>query len=180
MKALILYDSIFGNTEKVAQTMAGVLASKAEVRVVKLAAVTDSQPIAATAKVEAAKVTVESIGIDVLQGVELLLVGSPTRAFTYTPATKDFLRKIPNGGLKGVKAAAFDTRMDVEKVNNKFLTFMEKIFGYAAEPISKSLAKKGAEIISAPGGFFVDASEGPLAAGELEKVEAWIKALSLS
>ncbi|HWQ45626.1 MAG TPA: hypothetical protein VN376_02100 [Longilinea sp.] len=177
MKALILYDSFFGNTEKIAQAMAGALAAKAEVRMLKIAVVKDAQTVAENAP--AAKVKVESINPDVLQGVDLLLIGSPTRAFSASPATKDFLRKIPAGGLKGVKAAAFDTRMDVVKVNNKFLTFMEKIFGYAAEPLSKQLAKKGAQIVAEPGWFFVEGSEGPLTAGELERAEAWVKALSL-
>ncbi len=179
MKALILYDSFFGNTEKVAQAMAGVLAAKAEVRLQKVAIVKDAQPVAETKLVSAVKVQVESINPDVLEGVDLLLVGSPTRAFTYSPATRDFLRKIPSGGLNGVKAAAFDTRMDVVKVNNKFLSFMVKIFGYAAESLSKALAKKGAQISAEPGRFFVEGSEGPLSTGELERVEAWVKALPL-
>jgi flavodoxin len=180
MKALILYDSFFGNTEKIAQAMAGVLAARAEVRLQKMAVVTDSQPVVETKSVSAVNVKVESINTDVLEGVDVLLLGSPTRAFTSSPATKDFLRKIPAGGLNGVKAAAFDTRMDVVKVNNKFLSFMVKIFGYAAESLSKTLAKKGAQIISEPGRFIVEGSEGPLSAGEVERAEAWTKSLPLS
>jgi hypothetical protein len=62
-------------------------------------------------------------------------------------------------------------------VNNKFLTFMEGIFGYAADPIAKGLVKKGAELKGTAEGFFVNASEGPLRDGELERAAAWAKEL---
>jgi hypothetical protein len=75
--------------------------------------------------------------------------------------------------LQGKKAAAFDTRMDVKEVNKTFLTFMEKIFGYAAEPIGKALVKAGGSLALKPEGFFVHGSEGPLWDGEIERATQW-------
>jgi hypothetical protein len=75
--------------------------------------------------------------------------------------------------LTGIQVADFDTRMDRKKVNNKFLTFMESFSGYAAEKIGKALVKKGGSQVVKPEGFFVDGSEGPTTAGELERAEKW-------
>ena len=49
-----------------------------------------------------------------------------------------------------------------------------KLFGYAAEPISKKLRNKGAEIVIPPEGFCVNDTEGPLKEGELERAKSWI------
>lgn len=149
MKTLIVYDSVFGNTKKVAQAMQKALGTGAQV--VKVNEVTAAQ----------------------LQGLDLLIAGSPTRAFTATGAVKGFLNKIPAGSLTGVKVAAFDTRMYLPDVDNKFLNFMVGIFGYAAEPMAKKLVKKGGTGVIAPAGFFVKDSEGPMKGGEIERAAAW-------
>ncbi len=107
--------------------------------------------------------------------MSLLVVGSPTRAFRPSPATNGFLKNIPTNGLEGVKAAAFDTRISEDDANPRVLRFLMKLFGYAAEPVSKKLNKKGAEIIVAPEGFCVNDTEGPLKQGELERAAAWAK-----
>jgi hypothetical protein len=46
---------------------------------------------------------------------------------------------------------------------------MVRLFGYAAEPIAKSMVKKGGELVGDPVGFVVLDSEGPLKEGELER-----------
>lgn len=155
MKAIILYDSYFGNTEKVAEAIAGSLSKKAEVRLSRADAFQAEQ----------------------LNGVDLLVLGSPTRAFSPSEATKALLKGMPAGSLSGTKAAAFDTRVDVKKVNNKFLTFMVKLFGYAYPSMQNSLKKKGAQIVSEGQGFFVLDSEGPLQDGELDRAAAWAETL---
>ncbi|MEA5078291.1 MAG: flavodoxin domain-containing protein [Anaerolineaceae bacterium] len=155
MKAVILYDSYFGNTEKIAQTVAGVLAKKCEVRVVRA----------------------DAFQTDQLSGVDLLVLGSPTRAFSPSEATKAFLKTLKRGSLNGVKAAAFDTRVDVQKIDNKFLKFMAKTFGYAYPSMQNSLKKLGAEITAEGKGFYVLESEGPLQDGELEKAAVWAETL---
>jgi flavodoxin len=151
MKALVVYDSVFGNTEKVGQAMGEALAAQAEVVALRVG---DVQPAHLT-------------------GLDALLVGSPTRAFSPTPAIKAWLRGLPPGSLRGVRVAAFDTRVSVEKAGSAILTFMVRIFGYAAEPIGKRLVGKGGEMIVPPGGFFVGGTEGPLEEGELERAADW-------
>lgn len=148
MKTLVVYESFFGNTEKIAQAVGKALGGG---QVLKFSDFT----------------------LDALKGVELLVVGSPTRAFQPTPGIKTFLKSLPAGSLNGVRAAAFDTRMDVKEVNNAFLTFMESIFGYAAEPIAKALVKKGAVQPVPAEGFIVKGSEGPMREGELERAAEW-------
>lgn len=155
MKSLILYDSYFGNTEKIAQAVAGVLAKKSEVRVVRA----------------------DAFQADQLNGVDLLVLGSPTRAFSPSDATKALLKNLKGANLKGIRSAAFDTRVDVQKVNNKFLSFMAKTFGYAYPSMQNSLKKLGAEIASEGKGFFVLDSEGPLQDGELETAAVWAETL---
>lgn len=67
--------------------------------------------------------------------------------------------------------------MDVEKIDNKFLKFMAKTFGYAYPSMQNSLKKLGAEIIAEGKGFIVLESEGPLQDGELERAAAWAETL---
>jgi flavodoxin I len=153
MKALVIYDSFFGNTEKVALAIDGAINSSMEVDVCR----------------------VSEVKLEQLKGLNLLVVGSPTRAFSPSPGTKGLLKRIPAEGLQGVKAAAFDTRISEDDANPRFLRFLMKLFGYAAEPISKKLGKKGAEIVIAPEGFCVKDTEGPLKEDELERAAAWAK-----
>ena len=151
MKSVVIFDSMYGNTEKIAQAIGKVLQTRGVAHVI----------------------SIKEVGLADVKGTDLLLVGSPTQAFNMLPAVKNWLKNLPKGSLAGIKVAAFDTRMDVKKVNNKFLTFMEAIFGYAAEKIGKALVNKGGSQIVKPEGFFVDGSEGPLTAGELERAEKW-------
>jgi flavodoxin I len=153
MKVLIVYDSYFGNTEKVAQAVGDALRDEAEVEVRRVA------------EVQPAQVT----------GLDALIVGSPTRAFSATPPVKQFLGGISRQGLKGIKVAAFDTRIAVEETGPRFLAFLVRIFGYAAEPIAARLERKGGNRAAPPAGFIVEGSEGPLREGELERAADWAR-----
>ena len=157
MKILVVYDSVFGNTEKVAQAIGGAVESEHSVETVKAGEVSQQQ----------------------MSGVNLLVVGSPTRAFTATKATKSFINGIPRQSLAGVKVAGFDTRLSTADVNSKVLNGLVKVFGYAAKPISDGLAKKGGNVIAEPEGFIVVDSEGPMKEGELERAAEWAKKLAL-
>ena len=158
-KTLVVYDSAFGNTEKVAQAMGEALGSETEVQVLR---VTDVRP-------------------EQLKGLDLLIVGSPVQRFQALPAINEFLNDIPAQGLAGVKVAAFDTRILMEDVESSFaraiLGFFVRIFGYAAEPIGYKLTKKGGEQMVPPAGFLVEDTEGPLKPGELERAAEWAKAV---
>jgi flavodoxin len=153
MKTVVVYDSIFGNTAKIAEAIGAELGKECA-----LFKVTEATP-------------------ETFSGADLVVVGSPTRAFRPTPAIKALLGKIGRDALAGVKAASFDTRLSVADVNNGLLTFMVRIFGYAAAPMSKTLGKKGARLLLPAEGFFVKASEGPLKEGELERAVDWGKKL---
>ncbi len=153
MKTLIIYDSFFSNTQKVAEAIASALEKKGEVRVVRVGDVKQGD----------------------LKGVELLIVGSPTRAFRPTPAIVEFIKNIPAGSLGGVKVAAFDTRIDTADIKSKFLSFMVNKFGYAAKPIADELVRAGGELVGEPTGFFVADKEGPLKPGELKRAGEWGK-----
>ncbi len=153
MKVMIIYDSIFGNTEQIAQAISKACGSQPDVEMLKVSNVKPEQ----------------------ITGVKLLIVGSPTRGFRPTPAIKNLLTKIPESGLKGVKVAAFDTRISVEDIESRIGRFFVNRFGYAAQPIADQLKKKGGELIIAPEGFFVKGTEGPLKESELERAANWAK-----
>jgi flavodoxin len=150
MKALVIYDSVFGNTGKIAQAIGSALGSQEDVEIVRVSDVKPEQ----------------------LTGLTLLIVGSPTRQFRPTGATTS----IPKNGLEGVKVAAFDTRFTVSEIEKvRILAFFVRIFGYAAKPIADRLEKKGGELVIPPEGFYVGDTEGPLLEGELERAADWAK-----
>lgn len=153
MKALVVYDSFFGNTKQVALAIGDGLTSEESCETLHVSDATPKH----------------------LKGLDILIVGSPTRAFRPTKPITDFLNSIPRDGLKGIKVAAFDTRMSTADVRPRFLSTMVGLFGYAAKPIADKLAKKGGTLIAQPEGFFVKESEGPLKDNELERASAWVK-----
>jgi flavodoxin len=155
MNALIVYDSIFGNTEKIAQAVRKTLGASMEAGLVRAGEAKRELPA----------------------GLTLLIVGSPTRGFRPTPAVKNFLRRIPRNGLRGVRIAAFDTGIHLDDVHSAIGRFFMGRFGYAAKPILDGLRKKGGEPAAPPEGFFVLKSEGPLKDGELERATEWAKKL---
>ena len=151
MKALVIYDSFFGNTEKIALAIGDGLSSQADVVTLRVGDVKSEH----------------------LTGVGLLVVGSPTRAFSASPATKAWLKALAPHSLAGVKVAAFDTRIAVEEAKSRVLPVFVKLFGYAAQPIANSLTKRGGMLVVPAEGFIVKDSEGPLGEGELERAAAW-------
>ena len=151
MKALVIYDSFFGNTEKVAKAIGSALGSSNEVNVCR----------------------VSETNQELLKDVELLVVGSPTRAFSPTPAIKTFVKSLPGGSLEGVKVSAFDTRMKIDEKTPGILRFFAGIFGFAGKTILDGLVRKGGVQVMPAEGFFVVDSEGPLAEGEIERAAEW-------
>jgi len=82
MKALVVYDSTYGNTGKIAQAIGEAIAAQ-------VLRVTEANP-------------------SDLKGFDLLIVGSPTHGGRHTPAIQDLFKASP--ALKGINVAAFDTR----------------------------------------------------------------------
>lgn len=156
MKTIILYDSLYGNTEKIAQVI-GISSGLRDSEVIKIG----------------------TIKPDELLGTTLLVVGSPTQQFRPTKEMISFLGSIPNDGLTGIKVAAFDTRLTMAEIEkSRPLPFFVKIFGYAAERIAKQLQKKGGKLVAPAVGFYVQGMKGPLVNGEQERAEEWAKQLA--
>jgi len=158
MKAMVVYDSVYGNTQKIAAAMAAAMAaalgSPEDVAMVRAS---DARP-------------------ELLTGLTLLIAGSPTQKFRPIPPVTAFLKSIPKDGLQGVKVAAFDTRFTQSNIDKvRILAFFVNIFGYAAKPIAGRLQSKGGVLAVPPEGFYVADTEGPLLEGELERAANWAR-----
>jgi flavodoxin I len=150
MKALIVYDSMYGNTEKIAKSIGGAITG--DVKVLHIGEVNPYE--------------LESIGF--------LIVGSPTQGFRPTKSVQTFIESIPGDTLKGIDTAAFDTRIPTSEVGTG-LRLLMKMGGYAAGRIAEALKKKGGNLAVPPEGFFVKDKEGPLKEGEVERAASWAK-----
>jgi flavodoxin len=158
MVVLIVHDSIYGNTASIAQAMAQALQPEHAVR---LEAV--------------------NIGhIPDLTGVDLLIIGSPTRGFRPTPAIQDVLEALPDAGMAGLRAAAFDTRLDLDTIQPAPLRWVVEVGGYAGQTIQRRLIERGCVEAGTATGFLVLGTEGPLKDGERERAAAWAKGLILN
>jgi len=153
MKILIIYDSVYGNTEQIAQTIGAALGSQEDVEIFRVSDVKPEQ----------------------LTGLNLLIVGSPTQRFRPTTAISRLLEKIPVNSLNGVKVAAFDTRLSLSDIESSVERFFVARGGYAAMPIANRLKKSGGSLIVPPEGFIVQGMNGPLFEGELERAADWAK-----
>lgn len=93
MNALIVYDSQFGNTERLARAIAGRLGSAQLMRA-------------------------DEAGALEHPACDLLIVAGPTQRQKASPAMYAWLERLTRGALKDVPAAAFDTRYHM----SQFLT----------------------------------------------------------
>ena len=142
MKTLVLYDSAYGNTARIARSIGGAVGGAVEVLHIG-----DHSP-------------------SLFEGVDFLLIGSPTQGGRPTKAMLGFLTDLPSSVLVGTSTAAFDTRLSGRMVG---------LFGNAAEKIASILESRGAAIVSPPAGFIVKGKEGPLKQGEVERAALWAK-----
>jgi flavodoxin len=140
MEALVVYDSTHGNTVQIAQAIGEAIGGRA-------------------------LVACEVSPAD-LNGLDLLIVGSPTHGGWFTEGIRDLLEASP--GLEGASVAAFDTR--TATIWNRILPF-----GYAAPRIAQRLEKSGGTLVAPPEGFVVLGTKGPLKEGELERAAEWAK-----
>ncbi len=89
MKTQVIYDSQFGNTERLAQVIANALSEVGEARAIH----------------------VGQARVETLREVDLLILGTPIQGWKPTLAVQAFLDRIPPASLNGLKAACFDTRV---------------------------------------------------------------------
>jgi flavodoxin len=88
MKTIVVYDSTYGNTQRIAHLVAEVVGARVPTQVM---------PVAEASELD-------------LQAGDLLVVGCPTQGHTATSAMQMWLKRFQQGSLQGVDAAAFDTR----------------------------------------------------------------------
>jgi flavodoxin len=150
MKILIVYDSLFGNTQKVAETLATALVSHQ----VSLKRAPDA-------------------GAGHARDADVLFVGSPTHGGRPSEATKRFLSSLDVESLNGKPVCAFDTGIPAQG-QGFLIRFVVGVFGYASKRIATSLAQKGARVVASET-FYVLGKEGPLKEGELERARDWAK-----
>jgi flavodoxin len=168
MKALVVYESLFGNTEQVAKAITIGLSEHCEVEMVE---VTEAP----------AKIT---------GPLDLIVVGGPTHAFSMSrPATREdafrqgasrgskavgvreWLEQLDGGGPRpSALIATFDTR--VGKVR--------RLPGSAAEAAAKLAHRLGYLPAAKPESFYVKDTGGPLLEGELARAQAWAERLGVA
>jgi flavodoxin len=150
MKTLIVYDSFFGNTEKVANRIYETLSPQQKTKLVHVS--------------EAQTLNISSY--------ELVIVGSPTRYYQPTPAIVSFVR-----GLKTIRiqVAFFDTRLDAE--GHWLMGPMEKIFKFASDTMETLVRNTQAKQAISSLGVYVTGTEGPIARNAMKDVENWAKLL---
>lgn len=159
MYALVVFESMFGNTEQVASAVADGLRVTFDVDVVNV----DEAPRL------------------VPGDVNLLVVGGPTHAFglsrqrtrddaksrsaadlvTKSANLRDWLRGSPR--VCDRRAAAFATRSGRPSWAP----------GSAARGIAKLLRRRGYRLIARPENFYVEDTLGPLAEGEADRARRW-------
>jgi hypothetical protein len=162
MTALVVVESMFGNTRAIADAVAEGLRESVPVDVV----------------------TVADAPATVPDDVALVVVGGPTHAFGMSrPGTREsavtqgatadpvigvreWLEALPDR-YDHLRAAAFDSR-----VNKAFVP------GSAARGAAKRLRRLGFRLLAAPESFFVADVAGPLLPGELDRAREWGRTLA--
>jgi len=154
MQTLVIYDSKYGNTEKIAEAIGRGIGSVSEVRV--------TSTVEATEALEA-----------LASPPDLVLVGGPTQNHGPSAGLRLFVQNLP-AAVRGVPVACFDTRYRGPML----------LMGSAAAGAAKALAKTGAEIVAPPESFFImrhgPMPQHTLEAGEITRAEAWGRAIATS
>ncbi|MCW2767797.1 MAG: hypothetical protein JWO11_3756 [Nocardioides sp.] len=160
LRALVVYESMFGNTESVAAAVAdGLALAGAEVSLLEVA---------------------QASAVDIAQH-DLIVVGAPTHAFSLSrhatredavrqgadPAraeagVREWLMNLPRDDTQRL-AACFDTRV----------TRVRHIPKSASTRAGHLLVRNGLTLIDRPTAFLVQGTLGPLGVSELERATAW-------
>lgn len=160
MKALVVYESMFGNTQRVAEAIAAGLATHSHVDVIEVGVAPMRLP----------------------EDLDVLVVGAPTHAFGLSrPSTRQDAagrtaeplvspRLGAREWLDGlsplqhiVAAAGFDTKLGKPSW----------LPGSAARAIAKRLRNLRFGRAAMPASFYVESVTGPLSPGELTRARAW-------
>ena len=148
MNTLIIYFSKFGHTQRITETMAQALGS-------------NNDP--------ARLISADQLNAADLQDADLVVIGSPTHNMNLPETVRPVLESLPRRCMKGKQFAAFDTSYKMNWLLARFT---------AASRLSRKLRKLGGKQTVRPETFFVEAREGPLFEGELERAGAWAASLN--
>lgn len=153
MKALVIYDTKFGNTQKIAQAIARGAGKLGGVQVVSVA---EARPAIAGRP-------------------DLVVIGGPTQRRSMSPALQDFFETgLADGAMVDVPAASFDTRYrGTTWIMGSAAARAWKLLASAGAQL---VAKPESFYIKGGGPMESQVLE----AGELERAEAWGQAVATS
>ena len=121
MKAIVIYHTRYGNTERIAKSL--------EVGLKKASGIEDVVCINV-------RDVVLSATDNSLKEYDIICIGAPTEGFSAPKPIKEFLGKLNHVNLAGKYGFAFDTKVD------------SKLSGSAAKIIEKELKSQGLEIVA--------------------------------
>ena len=152
MKTLIVYFSKFGDTRKLAEAIAERMRQAGETRVIGI----------------------DQLAASDFDGVDLVIVGSPTHAFSVPEAVRTVLAELPLAILGGKSVAAFDTTVKLWPL--RYLRASPKLLTH--------LTRLGGTSITRPHTFFVRTKNPQksgeidlLLGGETERAREWANAI---
>ncbi|GAB2885290.1 flavodoxin family protein [Nocardioides pacificus] len=185
MRALVIFESMWGNSERVARAISEGLA---EGLAGGPAGESAGESAGASGAVELVEVELLEVGAapaTLPEDLDLLVVGGPTHAFSLSrhstradalgkgatrpsaePGLRDWLEGLGYGPHRAV-VATFDTRVAQVK----------HLPGSAARKAMKMLRERGFDAVAHPKSFFVADMAGPLLDGEIEQARAWARDL---
>jgi flavodoxin len=152
MEVVVVCDSTFGNSARIADAIARGLEERVLTRIVTAAAAIEAP----------------------FRPPDLLLVGGPTQRHGLSPTLRAFLDGLPRGSLRGVRAAAFDTRYRMTAL----------LSGSAAAQAVGHLRRTGCHLVMSPESFFMERDVPPMGGkrrhalerledGEVERAVEW-------
>ena len=106
--AIVVFDTRFGNTEKIAKSLEAGLKQ------------TGIQTIC---------INEREVSFESLKGYDLICIGAPTEAFSAFKPMKEFLSKLKNIDLIGKYAYAFDTKIE-SRLSGSAAKYIEKELNY--------------------------------------------------
>lgn len=146
MNTLILYDSNFGNTGELARAIASRLGDYGTVQLFRIH---------------------EDSRLPQIHDVDVVIVGGPTHQHGISMTLREFLKRVPRGTFRGLRAATFDTRYRMPAWKS----------GSAAPKIARRLKQDGAILLVPPRSFFVTRKEGPVEEKEVRDAIHWAEQL---
>ena len=159
MDALVVFESMYGNTRAIAQAIAEGL-GRAPVRSVLEATDASADLLVVGGPTHMHGLATSGSRKMAAEAVKEDGHGELEPGAVEDPGLRQWLRDLPT--VAGGRAATFDTRLD----RSAALT------GSAARGIARRLRRRGYDVVASES-FLVQDAEGPLEEGELERARAW-------